>query len=74
MIWVTIQLIAMIVIVPVGIIYVLVIAFSNGESCHNPSSHGEVIKTNKTAEKQRQKKTPDSLEGDSGEDEAHNTR
>jgi hypothetical protein len=36
--------------------------------------NGEIIETDKTAKEQRQKKTPDSLERDSGENEANNTR
>jgi hypothetical protein len=62
----------------IGLLVIAAIEDRRGErlvdSCHNPSSHGEFAETDKTAKEQRQKKTPDSLERDSGEDEIDNVR
>jgi hypothetical protein len=68
------QLIALIAICSLAMLFPVAMFVWDWLWCHNPSSHGQGIEANKAAKEQRQKKTPDSLERDSGDDEADNLR
>jgi len=56
------------------LIAIAVVTKTEVKMCHNPSSHAQVSEANQKTEEQRQKKTPDSLERDSGENEADDAR
>jgi len=69
-----IQEIVVLSIYAAGLLYWLVLLLKKEALVAFWRKYGEVAKTNKKTEEKRQKKTPESLERDSGEDEANNAR